>query len=82
VYRKIHKYIQTENVGDDIFDLEADPDENYPLEDPALRERFQRNLGEYLERATSRRPENFQRGGVNLDDDTLRQRMRGLGYIE
>ena len=82
VYRKTHKYIQTENIGDDIFDLEADPDENYPLEDPALRERFQRNLGEYLERATSRRPENFQRGGVNLDDDTLRQRMRGLGYIE
>ncbi|GAB4579099.1 MAG: sulfatase [Anaerolineales bacterium] len=81
VYRQGYKLIEIENHPGELYDLTADPREENPLADPARAEELRHELGSFLEYATARRPDHLS-GGISLDDEQLRQRLRGLGYLE
>lgn len=81
VYRQGYKLIEIENHAGELYDLTTDPRETSPLSDPARAGELRHELGSFLEYAAARRPDHLG-GSVNLDDEQLRQRLRGLGYLE
>ena len=81
VYRQGFKLIEIENEGGELYYLPADPREETPLTDPDWVTAMRLELGSFLERAHARRPANLG-SSVSLDDEQLRQRLRGLGYLE
>ena len=65
--------------------LERDPREAYNLngtEGNIERQRLGGHLDVFVEKAMARRPLLGVQGEANLDDEVVRQRLRGLGYIE
>jgi arylsulfatase A-like enzyme len=85
VYSAPYKLIQIEGVRDELYHPKHDPRETQDLSgetDPAVIRKMSEELGAYLERSLARRPDGWTQGNVNLDDEKLAQRMRGLGYIE
>jgi hypothetical protein len=85
VYEEAHKLIRVEGIRDELFSLREDPREMHSLEVDAT-EGQGRQLGmqldAFLEQAVGRRlPSKVQRK-ANLDDEVVRQRLRGLGYTE
>ncbi|HNB50494.1 MAG TPA: sulfatase [Anaerolineales bacterium] len=81
VYRQGYKLIEIENHPGELYDLTTDPREESPLDDPVRAGELRHELGSFLEYAAARRPDHLG-GSVNLDDEQLRQRLRGLGYLE
>lgn len=80
-----HKLIRTEQVSDRLYALAQDPGELNPLSGNgygALSESLAARLDAFVERAQSHRLENRSRGKADLDDDAVRQRLRGLGYVD
>jgi arylsulfatase A-like enzyme len=85
VYEEVHKLIRVEGVRDELFSLQEDPREVHSLEGDAVeskRRRFGMQLDAFLEKAIGRRPSSKTQRKANLDDEVVRQRLRGLGYIE
>lgn len=81
IYRQGYKLIEIENHTGELYFLPDDPRENQPLADPDRTGVLRHELGSFLERAAARRPQHLD-GSVSLDDEQLRQRLRGLGYLE
>jgi uncharacterized sulfatase len=79
-----HKLIRVENVRDELYALDSDPGEMHDL--AAARQALMHDMLErlelFVEKAMSRRPENWSREEVNLDSEIVQQRLRELGYIE
>jgi hypothetical protein len=85
VYEDQYKLIHTENLCDELFSLDTDPLELRGRSDGADAgriEQMEAQLRGFLEKARSRRPENWKRRKANLDNEMVRQRLRDLGYIE
>jgi len=86
VYRQGFKLIEIENEQSELFYLPDDPREETPIPDPARAGMLRHELGSFLEHTAARRPVVLNAdqlaSGINLDDEQLRQRLRGLGYIE
>jgi uncharacterized sulfatase len=86
VYRQGYKLIEIENHAGELYHLPDDPREETPLDNPDRAGMLRHELGSFLERTAARRPDvpnaDHLTGSVNLDDEQLRQRLRGLGYLE
>jgi uncharacterized sulfatase len=85
VYEDQYKLIRIENACDELFSLDTDPLELRGRRDGADMgriEQMEAQLQVFLEKARSRRPENWKRRKANLDNEMVRQRLRDLGYIE
>jgi arylsulfatase A-like enzyme len=85
IYEDRYKLIRVEDVSDELFSLDADPLELHGCRasaDGGHMERMEPQLRAFLEKARSRRPENWKRRKANLDNEMVRQRLRDLGYIE
>jgi arylsulfatase A-like enzyme len=79
------KLIRVEGVRDDLFALKEDPREAYSLngtEGDIERRRLGARLDGFVEKAVACRPSHGVQRRANLDDEVVRQRLRGLGYIE
>jgi hypothetical protein len=81
VYRQGYKLIEIECAQEELYYLPADPQEERPLTALDRIAVMRYELGSFLEHAAARRPDHLA-GGINLDDEQLRQRLRGLGYLE
>ncbi len=81
VYRQGFKLIEIENRWGELYHLPSDPKEDHPLENPEQTGAMRYELGSFLERAAARQPDHLSEG-ISLDDEQLRQRLRGLGYME
>lgn len=81
VYRQGYKLIEIESAQEELYYLPADPQEERPLTALDRIAVMRHELGSFLEHAAARRPDHLA-GGINLDDEQLRQRLRGLGYLE
>jgi uncharacterized sulfatase len=82
VYKALQKLIHTAGYEDLLFDLAQDPREQDPLEDSAQVAELTEELVDFLERAHKRRPEHLAPAGIDIEDESLLQRLRGLGYLE
>jgi uncharacterized sulfatase len=85
VYEDRYKLIHAENLWDELFSLDTDPLELRGRRDgvdAGRIEQMEAQLEVFLEKARSRRPENWKRRKANLDNEMVRQRLRDLGYIE
>jgi uncharacterized sulfatase len=84
-YEDALKLMRIEGLQDVLFSLDGDPQEiRGRAGDGAERERQRlgAQLDIFLEKAMARRPSSGARKRANLDDKVVRQRLRGLGYIE
>ncbi len=83
LYAEAYKLIRIENVSDDLFNLDADPGEESPLKgDHERLEQLGSELDALLDDIIARRPENLAQSKVDLDDEEVVERLRGLGYLE
>jgi uncharacterized sulfatase len=79
------KLIEVDEAPEELFDLKADRAEVSNLLDdrPAIAAAMQQSLGHMVQRATREREAQPAGASVELDgDELLRQRLRGLGYLE
>jgi len=78
------KLIEVDDTPDELFDLTLDPREqaNLIIERPATVAAFDLALEQMAQRATRERDAQPAGAVVDLDSDELRQRLRGLGYLE
>ena len=79
------KLIQIEGVSSQLFDVQTDPRELQSLVLPAAHSeiaRLRRSLDLYLENAAVRQTVGGPQRRTDVDDDRVRQRLRGLGYTE
>ena len=87
------KYIGTFRTGEDelsveeiardeLYDLVRDPDEmhNIILQAPQHREAYRRNLGAYLDEARIYR--SWKEGEAITENESIRDRLRALGYLQ
>jgi hypothetical protein len=86
VYEDSHKLIHIQDTRDELYDLAEDPTEQRALDHriyyPRIHE-LRSRLSRFLERARARRPAGGQAHTyVDLEDEQVRERLRGLGYIE
>jgi uncharacterized sulfatase len=85
VYEDHHKLVRVDGVGDRLYDLADDPAETSPLDTPAHSDRKARlrtQLGRFREQSAIRRPEEWARRRVLVDDELVSQRLRDLGYSD
>jgi uncharacterized sulfatase len=83
VYNHVYKLIRVEGVRDDLFSLVSDPGEMKPLDNEAeLSEMLGRELDAFLADCRARRPEALSSANVDLEDEEVVERLRGLGYLE
>lgn len=90
IYRGIidelgYKLERIEDIGEKLYNLNVDPHEITPLigeSHEARQLELSEQMDFLIEKAVLRRPENWSRSKVMLDDEILLQRMRDLGYIE
>jgi hypothetical protein len=83
-YRDNYKLITVGDKPDELFDVINDPDEinNLITEQPAVTKDLDELLAAFIEEAAWRRPANLEAARVELDDELVAERLRGLGYIE
>lgn len=84
-YEETRKLIRVEGIRDELFSPWEDPREMHCLEGGSAegqRQRLRTQLDAFLEQAVGRRPSSKTQRKANLDDEVVRQRLRGLGYIE
>lgn len=83
-YRDNYKLITVGDEPDELFDVISDPDEmnNLITEQPTVTAELDRLLNAFIEEAEWRRPANLEAARVELDDELVAERLRGLGYIE
>jgi len=79
-----HKLMSIEGVGDWLFSLSADPREMQGLGagDAARKQRLIEGLASFLDRAKAHRPDVEAQRATNVDDASVQQRLRDLGYLE
>jgi arylsulfatase A-like enzyme len=83
VYNHVYKLIRVEDVRDDLFNLDSDPGEMKPLDNEAEElEKLGRELDAFLADCRARRPEALTSANVDLEDEQIAERLRGLGYLE
>lgn len=79
------KLIRTGDTADELFNLHQDPDEliNLAREHPETAVAMDELIGLMVAGAESEQDETYGSAVVEMDDDEeLRQRLRGLGYME
>ncbi len=82
-YHRAYKLIRVEAVRDDLFNLDSDPGEMAALDNETeLSEMMGRELDEFLADCRARRPEGLSSANVDLEDEQIAERLRGLGYLE
>jgi uncharacterized sulfatase len=83
-YRGNYKLITVGDEPDELFDVVNDPAEvnNLIQAEPAEVTELNELLTEFIAAADMRRPDNRELAQVQLDDETIAERLRGLGYIE
>ena len=83
-YDGAYKLIHVEDLCDELYALDADPREMHDLvaSEPEPARELAERLGQFVDKAVSRRPENWSPEEVSLDSEIVQQRLRELGYIE
>jgi uncharacterized sulfatase len=78
-----YKLLQIDGVQDQLFNLQNDPFEMRDLgeSDPRFGE-IQGELFSLLDQAVVRRPDNLRQSTVELSNEQITQRLRGLGYLD
>lgn len=79
------KLIEIDDLPEELYNLAADPSEavNLLAAEPALVAAFDQALEQMVQRATRERDVQPSDAAVDLEsDELLRQRLRGLGYLE
>jgi uncharacterized sulfatase len=85
VYDGVHKLIHIENTRDELYNLADDPKETRALDLQTGEHTLQHmhaQLSDFLDQACEHRPNGRVREQVDLQDEMVRERLRGLGYIE
>jgi uncharacterized sulfatase len=90
-----HKLIRIQDVRDELYHWRDDPLEEHalklngsepsahaPLEHDAQARRLRQHLGAFLELAQQHRANGGHTKKTNLENELVRERLRGLGYIE
>lgn len=77
-----HKLIKIENGPKMYYRLGDDPDEKQPLGSDPKFEPLDRALEGFREFTMARRPSMLKQRMLPLEDEKLRARLRGLGYLE
>ena len=83
-YQGDYKLITVGGKPDELFDVMNDPDELANLIDdrPTLTSELNGLLTDFVLAADMRRPDNIEMARVELDEEIIAERLRGLGYIE
>jgi arylsulfatase A-like enzyme len=83
-YRENYKLITVGDQPDELFDVIGDPDEvdNLIGEEPTVTAELDELLTTFVAEAEKRRPANLEAARLELDDEQVAERLRGLGYIE
>jgi arylsulfatase A-like enzyme len=83
-YRENYKLITVGDEPDELFDVISDPDEmdNLINQEPTVTAELDKLLTAFMEEAEKRRPANLEATQLELDDELVAERLRGLGYIE
>ena len=83
-YQGDYKLITVGGKPDELFDVMNDPDELVNLidDEPTLTSELNDLLTDFVLAADMRRPDNIEMARVELDEETIAERLRGLGYIE
>jgi arylsulfatase A-like enzyme len=83
-YQGDYKLITVGGKPDELFDVISDPDEltNLINDKPELTLELNSLLTDFVLAADMRRPANREMAQVDLDEETIAERLRGLGYIE
>jgi len=83
-YQENYKLITVGDKPDELFDVINDPDEmdNLITDQPAVTKELDKLLNAFVEEAEWRRPANLEAVRLELDDEQVAERLRGLGYIE
>ncbi len=84
-YQGEHKLVSIEGVEDRLFSLSADPREMHDIEgegDVARKQRLVEHLTSFLEGVGMRTPDLEGQRATNVDDASVQQRLRDLGYLE
>ena len=83
LYEHVYKLIRVEGVRDDLFNLDADPQETHPLGNESERlAKLRNDLDTLLADCIARQPETLNSAKVDLEDEEVIERLRGLGYLE
>jgi uncharacterized sulfatase len=86
VYEGLLKLIRIDGIRDRLFSLKSDPAEIHDLLPKAGQAQRIRNLGSrlklFVDNARERRSARGRQRAFGLDDELVRRRLRGLGYIE
>jgi uncharacterized sulfatase len=83
-YQGDYKLITVGGKPDELFDVMSDPDEltNLINDKPAVTSGLNELLTDFVLAADMRRPDNREMARLELDEETIAERLRGLGYIE
>lgn len=79
------KLIQIEQSGSTLYDIKVDPAEKHALpasDHQTALQQMDISLKLFLEEAVTRQPENWSRRSLQIEDEAVLQRLRGLGYLE
>ncbi|MBN1581756.1 MAG: sulfatase-like hydrolase/transferase [Anaerolineae bacterium] len=86
VYEGLLKLIRIDGIRDRLFLLQSDPAETYDLLPRVGQARRIQNLASrlmtFVEGARERRSARGRRRAFGFDDELVRRRLRGLGYID
>jgi uncharacterized sulfatase len=90
-----YKLIRVQSVGDELYHWAEDPREKHALklngskpsshaatEHDALAERLRQHLSAFIDIARQHSPSECATRKADLEDELVRERLRGLGYIE
>jgi arylsulfatase A-like enzyme len=83
-YRDSYKLITVGDEPDELFDVINDPDElnNLIGDEPKMTAELDELLTAFIAEAEKRRPANLEASRLELDEEQVAERLRGLGYIE
>lgn len=79
------KLIEVDDVPEEIYNLKADPDESLNIldQEPSVAAALELSLDQMVQRAGRERDSLPAGAAVDIEgDEMLRQRLRGLGYLE
>ena len=81
-YEDGFKLQRIEEMLDQVYDLETDPLEFTLDDDPRRLGDLRRQLEEFIARMAARRPNDLSGTRVQIEDEKIAQRLRGLGYLD